>query len=111
MALLQAVPDLPRDDDDERDALLEPLAAQFSPEDVQLCYQIAITSRRDLDYAPDAARRFRDGAAAHARVPAGAKRRAGDRGSRVPQRARASSVPRAASVTCAGGRRAVRSAR
>jgi DNA polymerase-3 subunit gamma/tau len=53
MALLQAVPDLPRDDE-ERDALLESLARKFSPEDLQLCYQIAITSRRDLDFAPDA---------------------------------------------------------
>jgi DNA polymerase-3 subunit gamma/tau len=53
MALLQAVPDLSRDDE-ERDALLESLAAKFSPEELQLCYQIAITSRRDLDFAPDA---------------------------------------------------------
>jgi DNA polymerase-3 subunit gamma/tau len=53
MALLQAVPDLPRDDD-EQDAMLETLVSQFSPEELQLAYQIAITSRRDLDYAPDA---------------------------------------------------------
>jgi len=53
MALLQAVPDLPRDDE-EHDALLASLAAKFSPEELQLAYQIAITSRRDLDFAPDA---------------------------------------------------------
>jgi DNA polymerase-3 subunit gamma/tau len=33
---------------------LSALAARFAPEDLQLCYQIAIMSRRDLDYAPDA---------------------------------------------------------
>jgi DNA polymerase-3 subunit gamma/tau len=53
MALLQAVPDLEGDADDE-DGGLSALAARFAPEDLQLCYQIAIMSRRDLDYAPDA---------------------------------------------------------
>jgi DNA polymerase-3 subunit gamma/tau len=54
MALLQALPDLPPGDDEEEDRLLAELAAKFSPEDVQLLYQIAINARRDLDYAPDA---------------------------------------------------------
>jgi len=54
MALLQALPDLPPGDDEDEDRLLAELAAKFSPEDVQLLYQIAINSRRDLDYAPDA---------------------------------------------------------
>jgi DNA polymerase-3 subunit gamma/tau len=54
MALLQALPDLPPGDDEDEDRLLAELAARFSPEDVQLLYQIAINSRRDLDYAPDA---------------------------------------------------------
>ena len=53
MALLQALPDLEKDPDDE-DGELALLAARFAPEDLQLCYQIAIMSRRDLDYAPDA---------------------------------------------------------
>ena len=53
MALLQALPELRSDADDEDEALAA-LAARFSPEDLQLCYQIAIMSRRDLDYAPDA---------------------------------------------------------
>ncbi len=53
MALLQALPDL-RGEGDEDDAALAALAARFAPEDLQLCYQIAIMSRRDLDYAPDA---------------------------------------------------------
>jgi len=53
MALLQAVPGLNAEDEDEDRALAE-LAARFAPEDLQLCYQIAIMSRRDLDYAPDA---------------------------------------------------------
>ena len=53
MALLQALPDL-RGEDEEQDALLAGLAARFEPEDLQLLYQIAIMARRDLDFAPDA---------------------------------------------------------
>jgi DNA polymerase-3 subunit gamma/tau len=53
MALLQALPDL-RGEDEEQDALLAGLAARFTPEDLQLLYQIAIMARRDLDFAPDA---------------------------------------------------------
>jgi DNA polymerase-3 subunit gamma/tau len=53
MALLQALPELRGGPDDEDEALAA-LAARFAPEDLQLCYQIAIMSRRDLDYAPDA---------------------------------------------------------
>jgi DNA polymerase-3 subunit gamma/tau len=53
MALLQALPGLDADADDE-DQALATLAGQFAPEDLQLYYQIAIMSRRDLDYAPDA---------------------------------------------------------
>ncbi|MGI9245350.1 MAG: DNA polymerase III subunit gamma/tau, partial [Steroidobacteraceae bacterium] len=54
MALLQALPDLPPGEDEDEDVLLRGLAAQFAAEDLQLLYQIAINSRRDLDYAPDA---------------------------------------------------------
>ncbi len=54
MALLQALPDLPPGEDEDEDKLLAELAARFSGEDLQLLYQIAINSRRDLDYAPDA---------------------------------------------------------
>jgi DNA polymerase-3 subunit gamma/tau len=53
MALLQALPDL-RGEDEEQDVVLAGLAAKFSPEDLQLLYQIAIMARRDLDFAPDA---------------------------------------------------------
>ena len=53
MALLQALPELKSDQEDEDEALAA-LAARFEPEDLQLAYQIAIMSRRDLDYAPDA---------------------------------------------------------
>jgi DNA polymerase-3 subunit gamma/tau len=53
MALLQALPGL-RGEDEEQDAALAVLAAKFLPEDLQLLYQIAIMARRDLDYAPDA---------------------------------------------------------
>ena len=53
MALLQALPEL-RGEDEEQDAALAQLAAKFAPEDLQLLYQIAIMARRDLDYAPDA---------------------------------------------------------
>lgn len=40
--------------DDSHDMELAELAAQMSPEDVQLYYQIATTGRRDLSMAPDA---------------------------------------------------------
>ena len=53
MALLQAIPDL-RGEDEEQDQALAALAGRFSPEDLQLLYQIAIMTRRDLDFAPDA---------------------------------------------------------
>ena len=53
MAILRALPDL-RGEDEEEDAVLAALATRFSPEDLQLYYQIAIMARRDLDYAPDA---------------------------------------------------------
>jgi DNA polymerase-3 subunit gamma/tau len=52
VALRQVVPDLPEDEVYE-DELLRRLAAQLSPEDLQLCYQIAIMGRRDLPLAPD----------------------------------------------------------
>jgi DNA polymerase-3 subunit gamma/tau len=53
MALLQALPDL-RGEDEEQDVALAGLAGRFTPEDLQLLYQIAIMARRDLDFAPDA---------------------------------------------------------
>ncbi|MCJ7452753.1 MAG: DNA polymerase III subunit gamma/tau [Steroidobacteraceae bacterium] len=53
MALLQALPGL-RGEDEEQDIALAALAPRFSPEDLQLLYQIAIMARRDLDFAPDA---------------------------------------------------------
>ena len=53
MALLQALPDL-RGEDEEQDIALAALSARFSAEDLQLLYQIAIMARRDLDFAPDA---------------------------------------------------------
>ena len=53
MALLQALPDLRSDADDEDEALAA-LAAQLFAGGPAALYQIAIMSRRDLDYAPDA---------------------------------------------------------
>ena len=53
MAILRALPDL-RGEDEEEDEALAALATRFSPEDLQLYYQISIMARRDLDYAPDA---------------------------------------------------------
>jgi DNA polymerase-3 subunit gamma/tau len=53
MALLQALGEMPTEDE-EQDAALAALAPRFTPEDLQLLYQIAIMARRDLDYAPDA---------------------------------------------------------
>jgi DNA polymerase-3 subunit gamma/tau len=53
MALLQALPDL-RGEDEDQDVALAGLAGRFTPEDLQLLYQLAIMARRDLDFAPDA---------------------------------------------------------
>jgi len=53
LALLQSVPDFALDEAEDADAL-QRLARAFSPEDVQLNYQIALVGRRDLDLAPDA---------------------------------------------------------
>jgi DNA polymerase-3 subunit gamma/tau len=53
VALYQAVPDMQLDEADDAEALAR-LARVFSPEDVQLNYQIALVGRRDLDLAPDA---------------------------------------------------------
>src|SRR3546814_18264367 len=50
MAVVQMVP--AARSEEEEDALLE-LTSAFQPEDVQLCYQIAVHGRRDLPWAPD----------------------------------------------------------
>jgi DNA polymerase-3 subunit gamma/tau len=50
IAVLQALPDAKSDEDD---AELIDLVHQLTPEDVQLGYQIAVTGRRDLPWAPD----------------------------------------------------------
>jgi len=52
IALLQAVPDLGLDEDEDAEALHR-LARVLDPADVQLAYQIALIGRRDLDLAPD----------------------------------------------------------
>ncbi|MES2356345.1 MAG: DNA polymerase III subunit gamma/tau [Pseudomonadota bacterium] len=52
IALLQTVPEAVEKEAVER-ARLEKLAQDFSPQDVQLFYQIAIMGRRDLPLAPD----------------------------------------------------------
>ncbi len=52
MALVQLVPEGLPEDVPDRDRILA-LAACFAPEDVQLCYQIALQGRNDLSYAPD----------------------------------------------------------
>ena len=52
LALIQTLPGSLVDDDLDRDALLE-LSAAFTPEDVQLMYQIALHGRRDLGMAPE----------------------------------------------------------
>jgi DNA polymerase-3 subunit gamma/tau len=53
VALLQAVPDYQLDEADDVEAF-QALSKAFTPEDVQLYYQIAVLGRRDLDLAPDA---------------------------------------------------------
>ena len=50
IAVLQVMPDAQSEDDD---AELLALLPQFAAEDVQLCYQIAVSGRRDLPWAPD----------------------------------------------------------
>jgi len=52
IALLQAVP-AALGEEVEHGAALAELAQQFSPEDVQLYYQIGLTGRRDLPLAPE----------------------------------------------------------
>ncbi|SJM92160.1 DNA polymerase III, subunits gamma and tau [Crenothrix polyspora] len=51
IALLQAVPTAIDEGFDAE--MMATLAAQFSPEDVQLYYQIALMGQKDLDLAPD----------------------------------------------------------
>jgi DNA polymerase-3 subunit gamma/tau len=52
IALAQTVPLAISDDEPERIRLLE-LAQQFSPEEIQLNYQIVIHGRNEIDLAPD----------------------------------------------------------
>jgi DNA polymerase III subunit gamma/tau len=52
IALMQSIPDAIPADLPERTQLAD-LAAQFSAEDIQLYYQIALLGRRDLSLAPD----------------------------------------------------------
>jgi DNA polymerase-3 subunit gamma/tau len=52
LALAQTLPQAVDDDEPERVRLLE-LAAAFTPEEVQLFYQIAIHGRDEIDLAPD----------------------------------------------------------
>ena len=108
MAILRALPDLRGEDEDE-DAALAALATRFSPEDLQLYYQIAIMARRDLDYAPDARGGFEMALlrmlafhpdAPASPVPAASAPRQGSTGSQrggAPTTGRASAAPPAAS--------------
>jgi len=52
IALAQTIPQAIADDEPERARLME-LAQQFSPEEIQLNYQIAIHGRNEIDLAPD----------------------------------------------------------
>ncbi len=52
IALAQTVPQAIPDDEPERARLLE-LAQQYTPEEIQLNYQIAIHGRNEIDLAPD----------------------------------------------------------
>ncbi len=52
VALHQVVPDLP-EDEIYAGELLAALAAKMPADEIQLCFQIAILGRRDLDLAPD----------------------------------------------------------
>ncbi len=50
LAVLQLLPEAQSDEDEA--ALLD-LKSRLTPEDVQLCYQIAVNGRRDLGWAPE----------------------------------------------------------
>ncbi|TAJ76509.1 MAG: DNA polymerase III subunit gamma/tau [Gallionellaceae bacterium] len=52
IALAQTIPNAIADDEPERARLLE-LAQQYTPEEIQLNYQIAIHGRNEIDLAPD----------------------------------------------------------
>jgi len=52
LALAQTVPDSVPEDEPDRAVVLE-LASRFSPEDLQLYYQIALQGRAELGLAPD----------------------------------------------------------
>jgi DNA polymerase III subunit gamma/tau len=52
VALAQQVPDAIGDDVDEAESIRR-LAQQMAPDEVQLCYQIALHGRNDLGLAPD----------------------------------------------------------
>ena len=52
IALAQTIPQAIADDEPERARLME-LAQQFTPEEIQLNYQIAIHGRNEIDLAPD----------------------------------------------------------
>jgi DNA polymerase-3 subunit gamma/tau len=52
IALAQTIPQAIPDDEPERARLLD-LAQQFTPEEIQLNYQIAIHGRKEIDLAPD----------------------------------------------------------
>jgi len=52
IALAQTIPQAIPDDEPERVRLME-LAQQFTPEEIQLNYQIAIHGRNEIDLAPD----------------------------------------------------------
>jgi len=52
IALAQLVPEALPEDQPERAGILA-LAGRLGPEEVQLLYQIALTARNDLSYAPD----------------------------------------------------------
>jgi DNA polymerase-3 subunit gamma/tau len=52
IALAQTIPQAIADDEPERARLLE-LSKQFSPEEIQLNYQIVIHGRKEIDLAPD----------------------------------------------------------
>ncbi|HUY83469.1 MAG TPA: DNA polymerase III subunit gamma/tau, partial [Steroidobacteraceae bacterium] len=53
IAIVQAVPEAARSEQESVDADLPRLAGALAPEDAQLFYQIALIGRRDLNLAPD----------------------------------------------------------
>ena len=101
LAVIQLVPDALRDDDPDV-ALWRDLASRFSPQEVQLCYQIAVQGVDEIGLAPDEHAGF---SMSMLRMLAFAPEREGDAGAASPitpsRAAERAPAPRSASAPSA----------